>query len=60
MRLDDKQLHDLLGQECPKVLGNIRLMTEMMNSGNIFVVGKRHIFVCILRKDHPRWEMVTL
>ena len=60
MRLDDKQLHELLGQECPKVRIQERLMREVMSSGSIFVAGKHHTFVCVLRKDHPRWEMVLL
>lgn len=60
MRLDDKQLHELLGQECPKVRIQARLMQELMGSGSIFVVGKYHTFVCMLRNDYPRWEMVVL
>jgi hypothetical protein len=61
MRLTDYELHDLLRQEAPHIEVNHSLMSALMDSGNIFVVGKLKTFVCIKHNDkEARWELVML
>lgn len=60
MRLTDEQLHELLSRTYPKMRLKTDLMSEMMNSGNIFIVSPHETFVLIKRDTFPRWEKVTL
>ena len=60
-RLTDYDLHELLRHEAPHVEVSHILMAELMKRDSIFIVGKKHTFVCIKHNDRAaRWELVNL